>query len=328
MERKVRWAIIGCGRISRRMMGGMQNSEEADLRAIYSRDIKKAEAFAKEFGIPTWTDDLDGLIASGEIDVAYIAVNHPWHEELAIKCMNGGISVLCEKPMGVNAKQVQNMIDCARKNNVLLMEALWTRYFPAYKQAMEWIDAGEIGKVYALDAQLGFKFDINDKEERVFRFEQAGSTLLDLGVYTLHMMQFVTGSSPAVINASPLIGEFTGTDITDSAVIRYKNGVVGTMLISFEMDLTCDLTILGEKGKIVVPMMSQPKGVKLVTGDTVIEKTYDFPGEGFQFEVDAVSRYIKEGVKDSPVVPNAVTLEIAEIMDGIRKDWGIQYPCE
>ncbi len=325
---KIRWGIIGCGRISRRMMGGMQNASEGMAQAIYSRDISRAKAFAEEFGIPSYYDDLDALIASGEIDAAYIAANHPWHEELAIRLMEGGLPVLCEKPIAVNAEQLKRMAECARKNDVLLMEAIWTRYFPAYAQAREWLDEGRIGKVYAIDCQLGFKFDITDKVERVFRFEQAGSTLLDLGVYTLNIAGMIADSKPAVISSAPLIGLETGTDITDSIVLRYENGIVATMLISFEMDLSNDLVILGENGRIVVPLMSQPKGIRLESGSSRTEISYDFPGEGFQFEVDAVSRYIKQGVKDSPVMPIAESLSIARIMDGLRSEWGLHYPCE
>ena len=328
MADKIRWGIIGCGRISRRMMGGLLNCEKVVAQAIYSRSIERANAFADEFDIPGRFNDLEELLNSGTIDVCYIAANHPYHEKLAIKCMEAGYPVLCEKPIAVNAGQLERMIDCAKKNDVLLMEAIWTRYFPAYKQVKEWLDEGAIGKVYAVDSQLGFKFDITDKEERVFRFSEAGSTLLDLGVYQLNIFQLITGSSPEVLNASPLIGKETGTDITDCAVMRYENGIIGTMVLSFEVDLSCELNIIGEKGRIVVPMMTQPKSVKLINGDTYTEKTYDFPGEGFQFEVDAFSQYVIDGVKDSPVMPLAVSLEIAKLMDNIRKSWGIEYPCE
>ena len=324
---KLRWGIIGCGTISVRFIDCVKYATKGMVQVIYSRDIDRARAVAEKYGIPSYYNDLDKLIASKEIDVAYIAANHPYHENLAIKFLEAGIPVICEKPLAVNAGQVERMIAAAKKNDVLLMEAIWTRFFPIYAQVREWMDEGKIGKLLSIDAQLGFKFKPHEYP-RIFDRNEAGSTLLDLGVYELNAMKFINpGSEIITLNSCCLIGE-TGTENTNAAVLRFANGVIGTMTMSFDVDLSEDLTIRGEKGKITVPLFTQPKSVRLETEDTRIERSYDFPGEGFQFEIDAFSEMVMSGVKDSAVMPVEESLEIAKYMDAMRKEWGITFPCE
>ena len=124
------------------------------------------------------------MAADPEVDAIYVATPHPFHKPHTILCLNAGKAVLCEKPIAVNAREVKEMVECARENRVFFMEAMWTRFLPVYGKVEEWLEQGLIGDIRLVTADFGFRADI-DPKGRLFDPNLAGGALLDVGVYVV-----------------------------------------------------------------------------------------------------------------------------------------------
>ena len=147
MGRTINWGILSTGRISEKFASDLQLVSNARLAAVGSRDADRASAFADKFKVQTAYGSYEELASDRDIDVIYIGSPHISHCENALLCLDKGKAVLCEKPFAMNEKEVLRMILKAREKNVFLMEALWTRFIPAIKKALELIESGAIGDI-------------------------------------------------------------------------------------------------------------------------------------------------------------------------------------
>ena len=137
MEDTVNWALVGTGNIVRKFIIGLRHAEGAVVRTVVSRTQEKAEAFAEEYGIPDLTSSYDSVINNPDIDIVYIGTPHTSHMEYAMRALEKGKAVLCEKPMTVSRKDAEKVIECAKAHNTFFMEAVWTRFLPATVKVRE-----------------------------------------------------------------------------------------------------------------------------------------------------------------------------------------------
>src|SRR5690349_1547868 len=115
MAEKIRWGILGCGKIANKFAADLRLVKDAELSAVASRDGQRATEFAKTFGVPMVFDSYEAL-ADSNVDVIYIATPHSFHHEHTMLCLRHRKAVLCEKPFAINAQQANEMINCAREN--------------------------------------------------------------------------------------------------------------------------------------------------------------------------------------------------------------------
>lgn len=170
----IHWGIIGAGSIANRFAGGLAAVPGAKLYAVGSRTQEKADEFADKHGAPKRYASYEALAADPDVQVVYIATPHPQHKDAALLCLKNGKSVLLEKPFTVNAKEAAEVIECARAQDVFIMEAMWARFFPAMVKVRELISAGAIGEVRMVQADFGFRTDVNPKG-RLFNLALAGA---------------------------------------------------------------------------------------------------------------------------------------------------------
>ncbi len=196
----IRWGIIGAGDIARRLSRCFPATPNNVGYAIASRSEERAATFAREFGFPVAYGSYEALVADPRVDAVYIATPHPQHLPHAQLALRAGKPTLCEKPFTVNADEARALIATARESGVLLMEAMWTRFFPAYQQALEWLAAGEIGALTYLSAEIGFRSKAS-AESRLFDPALAGGALLDVGVYPVALALDCFGGPPVRMNA-------------------------------------------------------------------------------------------------------------------------------
>ena len=131
IDQPIRWGILACGGIARKFADDLAYVSNGYLAAVSSRDIKRAEEFASHYSKDVKVyGSYEAMLASGEIDVVYIASPHGLHYEHTMLCLDAGLPVLCEKAFAINSGQVAKMIAKAREKNIFLMEALWTRFHP------------------------------------------------------------------------------------------------------------------------------------------------------------------------------------------------------
>ncbi len=162
-----RWGILGTGNIARQFARGLQTMPDAELIAVGSRRQETARAFAESFGARRAHSSYEALAADPEIEAVYVATPHTLHADNTLLCLEAGKAVLCEKPFALNALEAQRVIDAARAKKLFLMEAMWTRFFPLMTQLRELIREGRIGEVRLVQADFGFRGEVNP-EHRLY----------------------------------------------------------------------------------------------------------------------------------------------------------------
>ena len=323
---KCRWGILAPGTIANKFADGLVTIPDVVLQAVGSRDINRAEAFAKKYGFAKAYGSYRELAEDPMVDVIYVATPHPYHEEAAVLCLNNKKAVICEKPFAVNARQAERMIQCARKNNVFLMEAMWTRFLPTICKARELMANGAIGNVRLVCADFGFRTNVNP-EGRLFTPALAGGSLLDVGVYNLSFCSMIFGKQPDHVQSRMLIGS-TGVDEECSLLLSYKEGQSALLFSAIRLATPHEAKIIGENGRIELPMYWHGKSLTLHSNDK--SQTFELPyaASGYQFEALEVMRCLDEGLKESPVMPLHESLAIIKTADLIRKENKLRYPCD
>ena len=193
---KINWGFIGTGHIAEKMAKAIASLEKACLFACAAQTGNAAErsaAFAAKFGFAKSYSNYDSLLNDENVNIVYIATTNINHAELSIKAMKAGKAVLCEKPAAINAAELKQVIEVSEKTGMLYMEALWSRYLPAWQTAMQWISLGKIGKILNIYADFCFKAPYNP-ESRVYDKTLGGGALLDVGIYPLALALSAIGS--------------------------------------------------------------------------------------------------------------------------------------
>jgi len=248
MEPLFRWGLLGPGAVAERFAQSLQAVNDAELAAVASRSLDRAQVFAKRFGSARAYDSYQALYEDAGIDAVYICTPHRFHYEQTKACLLAGKPVLCEKPLAINAQQGRELFALAHEQGVFLMEAMWTPLLPVYQQLKAWLIEGRIGNIVKLQSSFGFTID-RDPEYRLLNHNLAGGVLLDMGVYNVALSQWLINSERECITADGFIGE-TGVDEKISATINYSGGVCSQFQCSFLTQLTNDFFIIGSKGRI------------------------------------------------------------------------------
>jgi predicted dehydrogenase len=319
--------ILGPGKIANRFASAFQDTTGAKVYAVASRDQAKAKEFATAYQAEKMYSTYEALAKDPEVDIIYIATPHPFHHGQTLLCLKTGKPVLCEKPMAMNFRQASEMISTARKENVFLMEAMWSRFFPATKKMLELVQSGIIGEIKYVHADFGFASPVNF-ENRVYNMALGGGAQLDVGVYPLFLALLILGKPDQVKSFSHLAP--TGADVTTSALLSYKNGSIANVLSSIVTDSPKDGYIMGTLGKIVMHSpwhKSQLVSVRLNSGE-VIEYPLPFSGNGFQFQIEEVVRCLRADRKESDLMPHSLSLMMAEVSDEIRRQGGVRYDTD
>lgn len=329
--KQVKWGIVGTGNISTQFAQGLQEVEHAQIAAVASRSIDSAKAFAQAYDIPKYNGSYEDMAKDPALDIIYIGTPHPQHYENVMLFLEAGFAVVCEKPLGVNAAQTERMIAKAREKNVFFMEGMWTRFFPAFQKALEWVKSGRIGQPKVLHAVFGYDGSANKAQWR-FRHDMAGGALLDVGIYPLALTFAMFGSDPVKVTTSACIEN--GVDEYNTFTFEYADGRVAVLTDGIGIKLNNHVYIGGTDGSVLLgegwwhPDLAEfaPFGetdVGISPNRDVFSQPY--AATGFQYEAAAVQRHYLNGLKEAPEMPLDETLKIARMMDLLRKEWALVY---
>ena len=322
----MKMAILGAGSIARAMSATINEMDEVTCYAIASRDLKKAEAFAKELGFEKAYGSYEEMLSDPEVNLVYVATPHSHHCEHVKLCLNYGKHVLCEKACAINSKQAEEMIALAMKKKLLLTEAIWTRYMPLRKTLADIIASGIIGNVSMLTANLGYPIN---HIPRLIEPSLAGGALLDVGVYPLNFALMVFGNDIERITSTAVITE-KGVDSQNSITLIYKDGRVAVLNSTMLSQTDRQGIISGSKGFIVAENINNCGRIRVYDLNRKEIACYKAPNQisGYEYEVRACIRAIEEGKLECEEMPHAETIRVMQIMDSLRKEWGVIYPGE
>ena len=325
---KIRWGILGCGRIARKFAADLRLVDDAELTAIASRNKETLELFAKDFPCKHLHNSYEALAANKEVDVIYVATPHSHHYEHTMLCLNHDKAVLCEKAFAINSRQASEMIKTAKERKVFLMEALWTKFLPHYKKLQELLQQKTLGEIKSVLVNFGFK--TSDKSpQRLFDPSLGGGTLLDIGIYNVFITISVLGK-PDSIEAT-MIPSPTGVDEQIAVLFKYKNGAMAQLFSSFTTNLPTQAEINGTEGCITLTTrFYEPSAIiqlsKKIPYEREIIPVEKEAGFGYHYEARHVNECLKKGFVESPVMTHTDTLLLMEILDAIRNKARIEYP--
>jgi predicted dehydrogenase len=325
--KKFSWGIIGAGRIAATFAECVAGLSDAEVAAIASRSTPDPESLISTMHARKFYRTYEELADDAEIDAIYIATPHRYHYENAMLCLEYGKQLLVEKAFTVNAFEAEAVIKTARAKNLFVMEAMWTRFHPVFRQARKWMDEGRIGEVNLVTSVLGF-YAKRDLKDRLLNPDLAGGTLLDLGCYTLGVSQFVFPEKPIEIKAQGFIGE-SGVDEAVSVSMNYGAGRLSQFVTTFISQPHLQVTICGEKGRIIIhPKFYTSSKVSLWQGEkeTVVELPFRI--NGFEYEIEEAQRCIRKGLIESPLMTHQNTIDTMQNLDEIRRQIGMDYKFE
>lgn len=327
MVNTFRWGIIGAGRIARKFAADLKTLKHTRLTAVASRDQERAQTFADEFKASFAFGTYEEILDCPEVDAIYVATRHPGHAAATIMCLERGIPVLCEKPFAMNTGEVQQMISAARQSDTFLMEAIWTRFLPTTRKALQWIEEGRIGEVQSVKADFGFKAERN-LEGRLYNKELGGGSLLDIGIYPTFLALLLLGK-PKDILAHGVLGS-TGIDEEMAAIFKYEGGKIAQLHSTIRADTKTEAFIYGSEGVIHIhSRWHEPTSMSLLLpGERPEDVFFDYPCIGYAYEAEEVMECLAAGKKESDSLPLSFSLDLIQLLDEMREKIGLTYRAD
>ncbi|MBP3742535.1 MAG: Gfo/Idh/MocA family oxidoreductase [Treponema sp.] len=319
----VKWGVLGTAGIARwATIPGMKKSKNCELYAIAGRDEKKVDAYKKEFGFEKGYVGYDALLADPNVQAVYIPLPNHIHCEWVIKALEAKKHVLCEKPLAMNALEVQKMFDAAKKNGVILMEAYAYLHSPYVESLKKDVQSGIIGNIDFIDTAFvtqGYKEDFR------LHKEFGGGAMYDLGCYCTTMILSLINSDVTEIHASADIKN--GVDYLTVAGLNFANGARASFTVGMALGANTNsrydrLYIHGTKGSIISAVEYNQEGKLSYTisaeGKSII-RNIDAP-QNYALELDQLNACILNG--DSPHITEEFSLKNMRLIDSVLKEIG------
>lgn len=330
--KELRVGILSTGRMAAVMADAINKMVNITIEAVGSRSLEKAESFAGKYGIKKACGSYEELLSDPEADIIYIAAPHSHHAEFTKLCFDYGKPVLCEKSFTVNKGEAEELCRLSKEKNLLLAEAIWTRYMPLAKELRELVHDGTIGDICSATCNLCYN---TLKNPRVVLPEYAGGALLDVGIYCLTFFSIIFGDDVKDIKAYMKNTE-TGVDAEDHVLLTYMDAVTGAPVTA---DFYSSITgpsdrkgiIYGSKGYIEVGNVNNYEYAEVYDSSHKLIKRIDRPdqpGTGYEYQFEACRKALSEGKTECEDMPLSESIKIMGLMDEIRKETGLRYPME
>lgn len=319
-----KWGIIGTGGIAKEFVRDFTFTSGHQVLAVGSRNQASADRFASDMNISRAYGSHESIVSDPEIDAIYVATPHPNHLPATLLALEAGKPVLCEKPFAMSADETRSMISKAREKNVMLMEAMWTRFLPHIVHIRSLLANKVLGEIVSVEADHGQWF-AEDPQFRLFNPELGGGALLDLGVYPVSFAHMVLGVPDSISSTST--PAFTGVDGQTSAIFSYSSGAQAVLTCTLRAATPCRAVITGTLGRIEIDTRFyavSPYRIIMRDG-SISEFPRIYDGRGSREEAIEFARCVRAGLQESPMMRLSETLEIMESMDEIRKQIGLVY---
>lgn len=322
---KLRWGVLGCGVIANEMAQALQLQGRI-ISGVANRTHDKAVAYAEKYGIPKVYDEIDDLFADPDIDAVYITTPHNTHITYLRRALAAGKHVMCEKAITLNSDELDEAIELARANNVVLMDACTELHMPLYKELVKCVKAGDFGTVNLIQENFG-SFKEYDEKNRFFNPNLAGGAMLDIGIYSLTLMRLFMDSTPnehlSMMNPAP-----TGVDMTSGLLLRNAQGQMGVISLSLHSKqpkravVSCD--------KAYIEIMEYPRADEATIVWTESGEVETFRAGERPLALCYVLADLEAAVAgdEEALAQMGITVDVMRMMTDFRRDWNFYYPEE
>ena len=322
----LRVGIIGAGWIAEKAAITLNGLETCEAYAIASRTLDKAQAFAEKWQIPQAYGSYTELINDPAVDLVYIATPHSHHYDVTKEAFMADKPCLVEKAFMANYRQAKDIVDLAHERKVFLAEAIWTRYQPVVQMVRDLISNGRIGEPRLVTATLGYSMG---EKPRIMRADLCGGALLDLGVYALNFVRMFFPADIVSID-SQCVKSKTGMDLTNAITLVLSDGLLCNLQSSAACVGDNIGVIAGPEGNLIIDNINNPQKITVNTHDRVFVEDIHVPRQitGYEYQFLACREALIEGLLEPREMPHEETLYIMQLMDELRRKWGVRYPMD
>jgi len=324
MSNKLRWGCLSTAHFARtKFLPAMAGCEHADLHAICSRDLGRAQASAKELGIPKAYGSYEELLADPDIDVVYNPLPGHLHAPWSAKAAAAGKHVLCEKPIGMNAAEAKELIAVRDRHKVKIGEAFMVRTHPQWLRARQLVRQGAVGELRSVAGYFSY---FNRDAGNIRNIPEAGGgAVYDIGCYTITMSRFIFGEEPRRVVALVERDPDMKTDRLSSAILEFPSGHA-IWTVSTQIALYQRMQVYGTTGRLEIRIpfnapKDEPTRIFLDDGSRLGDasaKAEEFPiCDQYTIEADAFSRAV---IDDAPEpVPLEDALANMAVIDAVYR---------
>ena len=322
----LRVGIIGTGWIAEKAAITLNGLPTCKAYAVGSRTKEKAVAFAAKWNIEKAYGSYQELIDDPAVDLVYVGTPHSHHYDVTRAALLAGKPCLVEKAFMANHRQAADIVALARERQVFLAEAIWTRYQPAVSMVRELISSGRIGQPRLLTATLGYSMG---EKPRIMRPDLCGGALFDLGVYALNFTRMFFPAD-IVSMQSQCVKSATGMDLTNAITLVLSDG----MLCNLQSSAACVGdnigVIAGTEGNLIIDNINNPQTITVNGPDRTYIETIHVPKQitGYEYQFLACRQALIDGLLEPREMPLDETLYIMQLMDSLRRQWGVRYPMD
>ena len=325
-DKMMRVGVVGAGWIAEKAAITLNGLETCECHAIASRSLEKAQAFAQQWDIGKAYGSYAELYSDPDIDLVYVATPHSHHYEVTRDALLANKPCLVEKAFMANHAESAAIVQLAHERGIFLAEAIWTRYQPVVGIVRDLIASGRIGTPRLVTATLGYSMG---EKPRIMRPDLCGGALLDLGVYALNFVRMFFPSDIVSIE-SQCVKSATGMDLTNAISLVLADG----MLCNLQSSAACVGdnigVIAGTDGNLIIDNINNPQKITVNTHDREFVEDIRVPQQitGYEYQFIACREALIEGLLEPREMPHEETLYIMQLMDGLRKKWGVRYPMD
>ena len=320
---KLNAAVVGTGYMASRMAAVMNSSGNVRPYAVVSRDLDRALAFGRENGFRKAYDSMEKMLDDKKVDLVYIATPASEHAEEVRLCIERGTPVLCETPIALTSAEAESLFALASSLNVLVVEAVHTRFLPFFKQIVSVISSGAIGSPVMLTAYMASDIE---NTARLQRPSLGGGALGDQGYFLLHFASMVFGDRVKRIQSGCVFTP-SRVDRQINILLQYKDDRMAVLTSTTSGNGESRAVVQGTKGYMVITDLRNYESVTVYGSGGNKTASYKRPRQKseFEFELAAFTAALKSKWTECPEIPHAQSVSIMHMMDFIRKQLGISY---
>ncbi len=308
----VAWGIISTARINDLVLAGARGSDRVAMLAVASRERLRAEAYAREHGIPRAYGSYEELLEDREVQAVYISLPNALHVPWSIRALEAGKHVLCEKPLTRRPEEVAEVFDVADRRGRLLQEAFMWRHNPQTKRMAELVGGGAIGELRLI--RSSFSFTADDPRDVRLLTELDGGSLMDVGCYCVSAARLLAGEPERVYGER--VKNDSGVDARFAATMRFPGGVMSQFDSALDLPVREELELVGDEGSLVVhdPWHALAPKLELRRGGGVEEIALE-PVDSYRLELEDLSDAILG--KKKPLLGRADALGQARVIEAL-----------
>jgi xylose dehydrogenase (NAD/NADP) len=243
----MRWGLLSTANINRAILEGARRTDEATVVAVASRDRSRAEQYAREHGLERAHGSYEALLEDPEVDAVYVSLPNSLHVPWAVRALEAGKHVLCEKPLTRRPAEAEEAFAVAGRAGRLLAEAFMWRHHPQTRRLQALLDEGRIGRLRLVRAT--FSFSLRREGDVRMAADLDGGSLMDVGCYCVSGIRLVSGSEPERVHGEQVLGA-EGVDVAFSATLRLPDDVLGQFDCGFVLSARDELEAVGEDGSL------------------------------------------------------------------------------